>query len=241
MVEHREFSNDEGFAYSNGNIGASPERRQPGEISMGGAAPNASDFSAVPDQMPENQIKPIILSTKRLTLRPPAERDVPTLVELADNEKVARNLGTMPHPYGVDDARYWINVLSKTAPLKRTFAITDRLTDEFMGGCGYRPSADHPRQVEIGYWLGERYWGQGFAAEAAQALIDHAFENEAVDTVWVTVRVTNFQSKRVIEKCGFQFAHNGMSHSLAVGGVVPIDYYSMSRSTWQSLHLWGER
>lgn len=45
----------------------------------------------------------------------------------------------------------------------------------------------------------------------------------------------------MIEKCGFQFTYTGMANALAVHGVVAIDYYSMTRRTWDSLHAWGER
>ena len=106
---------------------------------------------------------------------------------LANNPRVAQNLGTMPHPYTVKDATHWISDLAKPRIRKQTFAITDRYSDEFLGGCGYRPCEKHENQVVIGYWLGEDHWGQGLAAEAAQALLDHAFEAENITSVWVTV------------------------------------------------------
>jgi len=209
-----------------------PETRQPGEISTSGVV-SVSTPAAIH--------KTVILTTRRLTLRPPHERDLDALVRLANNPRVAKNLGAMPHPYSKKDALLWINMLSKPAERQRSFAITDRYGDDFLGGCGYRPFDEQDAAVSIGYWLGEPHWGQGLAAEAAQAVIDHAFDFEPINTVWVSVRAVNHQSKRVIEKCGFQFAHSGMANSLAVHGRVAIDYYSMTRSTWESLHAWGER
>ncbi|MEM8796805.1 MAG: GNAT family N-acetyltransferase [Pseudomonadota bacterium] len=184
---------------------------------------------------------PMVLSTKRLTLRAPHRRDLDDLVALANDVAVSNNLGTMPYPYRREDGLHFIDHLSVPGPQRRMFAITDRYSDRFMGGCGYRPIEEHPDRLGIGYWLGKAYWGQGLAAEAAQALIDHAFTSEDIGEIWATVRIANHQSKRVIEKCGFQFVHNGMSRSLALGGMVPIDYYCMSRKTWESLHAWGER
>lgn len=223
------------------NVGYPAERRQPGEISMSGVASTVTDFPATPTTDHPKMDNEVVLSTKRLTLRAPHGRDMDMLVTLANNPKVATNLGTMPHPYSAEDGRHWIEVLSRPVPRKMTFAITDRYTDVFLGGCGYRPCTNDEGQVDIGYWLGEPHWGQGLAAEAAQALIDHAFKFENVTAVWVSARATNHQSKRVIEKCGFQFAYHGMASSLAVTGMVAIDHYSMNRSTWESLHSWGER
>lgn len=182
---------------------------------------------------------PIVLSTKRLTLRPPHRRDAPEMTKLANNPQVAMNLGRMPHPYTLEDAHNWIEKLRASGERSNSFAIVDRFTDQFLGACGYQPNDDD--QINIGYWLGEPHWGNGYAAEAAHAMIDHIFENEDADAVWVNCRVTNNQSRRVIAKCGFQFAYTGMAESLALGGMVPVEHYSLSRSTWESLHLWGTR
>lgn len=184
---------------------------------------------------------PVVLITRRLTLRAPAERDSPALVRLANNPRIARNLGKMPHPYTVENAEYWINRASKAGPKLRTFAITGRYDDGFLGGCGYRPVEGNPDHVTLGYWLGEPYWGQGIAAEAAQAVIDLAFEIEDISCIEVSVRASNHQSKRVVEKCGFQFTRHGMAKLAAVPGMVSVDYYMMARRTWESLHAWGMR
>lgn len=210
-----------------------PELKQPGEISLGGATLSASAPAMIE--------KAVVLSTKRLTLRAPVERDRDELVRLANNIEVAKNLVGMPHPYTMDDGRHWISVLSKPAMFKRTFAITDRYTDTFLGGCDYRPVDGNPSHVSIGYWLGQSYWGNGLAAEAAQAVIDHTFSMEDISSVWISVRANNHQSRRVAEKCGFQFVRTGMANSFTISGAVAIDFYSMARSTWESLHAWGTR
>lgn len=237
MVDDKFFSDDGITSVYRSTPHNRPESGHPGEVGMSNTEPTAATNQTAPVVLN----KAVVLSTKRLTLRPPAKRDIATLVRLANNSKVAENLGAMPHPYGEIDAEHWVYTLAKPGERAQTFAVTDRYSDEFMGGCSYRPCGVHEGQVSIGYWLGEEYWGQGFAAEASQTLIDFAFENETINTVWVSVRVSNHQSRRVIEKCGFQFAHNGMAQSLALDTIVPIDYYSINRRTWESLHAWGER
>ena len=218
--------------------GLPPELRQPGEISSGGVVDTAS---APIDTDKAVKSEPVVLSTKRLTLRAPLKRDYDDIVFHANNPKVAENLSQMPHPYTMRDAAHWTDVLAKPAVRQQTFAITDRYLDKFLGGCGYRPDQQDVNRVVIGYWLGEPFWGEGLAAEATQAIIDHAFDNEEISAVVASVRPSNHQSKRVLEKCGFQFMHSGMTHSLAVAGMVATDCYLLNKSTWASLHAWGER
>lgn len=218
--------------------GLPPELRQPGEISQGGVVDTASTPT---DKNKVVMAEPVVLSTKRLTLRAPHQRDFKAIVKYANNPKVAKNLGQMPHPYTQDDAAHWAETLAQPSNKRQTFAITDRFEDNFLGGCGYRPCELDTDRVVVGYWLGEPFWGNGIAAEASQAIIDYAFKNEEISAVAATARSSNHQSKRVLEKCGFQFTHSGMAMSLAVNGMVAIDHYRLSRSTWESLHAWGER
>ena len=58
---------------------------------------------------------------------------------------------------------------------------------------------------EIGYVLSKAYWGRGLMPEAVKAVIAYCFQNEKYDYLICSHSVTNNQSKRVIEKCGFQF------------------------------------
>ena len=233
MVEHRDLISGLSEGYSSQMYASRDEARQPGEISKSGAS--------VPASAPASSHEAVILSTKRLTLRPPHERDLEQLVELANNPRVAKNLGTMPHPYTREDGLNWISMGNNARERTKVLAITDRFDDSFLGACAYHPMMEHRERTAIGYWLGEPYWGEGLAAEATQAMIDYAFDYEPIQDIWVTARTSNYQSKRVIEKCGFQFVHNGMAPSVAVGGMVPIDYFSLSRKTWESLHSWGSR
>jgi len=116
--------------------GLPPELRQPGEISQGGGVNTAS---APTDHNKAVKTAPIVLSTKRLTLRAPHKRDYDAIVKYANNPNVAKNLGQMPHPYTHEDAAHWAEMLAKPSTRRQTFAVTDRFEDNFLGGCGYRP------------------------------------------------------------------------------------------------------
>ena len=86
-----------------------------------------------------------------------------------------------------------------------------------IGGCGF-DMRDGPAP-EIGYWLGARYWGKGYATEAVRALIDHAFTDLGHKALQSSVRVTNPASRRVLEKCGFQWTGVGLCRIRALGSV----------------------
>ena len=105
----------------------------------------------------------------------------------------------------------------------------------FIGCAGLNPTEGG---LELGYWIGEPYWGRGFATEAAHALVDLAFRATGVGQLNVSCRVSNPASRRVIHKCGFQYAGQGMIHSLAAGQVA-VERYSLDRKTWVSLRSWA--
>ncbi|MBL4645908.1 MAG: GNAT family N-acetyltransferase [Rhizobiales bacterium] len=110
---------------------------------------------------------------------------------------------------------------------------------EIIGACRFGKPHEGYEGFEIGYWLGQPFWGQGHAADACHALIDHIFNTTNAQSIWVSCRVTNLRSRRVIEKCGFQFRESGMSHSVALGGMSPVERFVLDRQIWESLKAWG--
>ncbi|MDI7863103.1 GNAT family N-acetyltransferase [Rhizobiaceae bacterium n13] len=180
---------------------------------------------------------PVLLS-ERLVLRAPHEEDIDALAHLANNAKVATMVSRMPHPYTVNDAADFVRRTKDGAIGKCVYAITKAEDGVFLGCCGIEPHADS-QTVEIGYWLGEPYWNQGYMTEAAQVLTDMVFRTRQIAQIDARCRVTNVGSRRVIQKCGFQFQGSGMVPSLALGGMVPVEWYRLDRKTWMSLRSWG--
>ena len=180
---------------------------------------------------------PILLS-QRLVMRAPHEDDIDALAHLANNANIANMVARMPHPYTVADAADFVRRTRAGAIGKCVYAITKADNGAFLGCCGIEPHEDG-RTVELGYWLGEPYWNQGYATEAAHALIDMVFRTRDDEQIDARCRVMNIPSRRVIQKCGFQFQATGMVQSLAVGGMVPVEWYRLDRKTWVSLKSWG--
>jgi len=182
---------------------------------------------------------PVLLS-QRLVLRAPHEEDIDALAHLANNANIATMVSRMPLPYTAKDAADFVRRTKAGEIGKCVYAITRMDNGEFMGCCGLEPDPDDPGTVELGYWLGEPYWNNGYSTEAAHALIDMAFRTRDIDFIDARCRVTNVASRRVIQKCGFQFQSSGMVGSLALGGMVPVEWFRLDRKTWVSLRSWGD-
>ncbi|WP_027037256.1 GNAT family N-acetyltransferase [Mesorhizobium ciceri] len=174
-----------------------------------------------------------VLVTERLEMRAPHEGDIAQLVELADNRHVAEMLARMPHPYGEAEARSFL-AMTKSRRAGIAYALTLAGTDTFVGCAGLNTT---DRGLELGYWIGEPYWKKGYATEAAHALVDLAFQRTSIQVLHASTRVINPASRRVIHKCGFQYAGQGMLNSI-VAGQVPVERYRLDRKTWTSLRNW---
>jgi RimJ/RimL family protein N-acetyltransferase len=106
-----------------------------------------------------------------------------------------------------------------------------------LGACGISlPEREPP---EIGYWLGVPFWGHGYATEAVRAVIDHAFADLDFEVLQAGARVTNPASRRVLEKCGFQWTGVGLKRIRALASSAPIDRFRLDRGIWASLKSWG--
>lgn len=175
-----------------------------------------------------------VLVTERLIMRHPSDSDARPLAVLADNRHVAEMLARMPHPYGEAEARSFI-AMEQNRRAGAVYVLTLAGTGTFIGCAGLNLT---DRGLELGYWIGEPYWRQGYATEAAHALVDLAFHATGVNVLHAACRVINPASRRVIHKCGFQYAGQGMMNAL-VAGQVPIERYRLDRKTWSSLRNWA--
>ena len=152
-----------------------------------------------------------------------------------NDRRIAENLARVPHPYGLADAESFIASANQKVG-EATFLVT-LPNDTLIGGCGVGKLFGV--DPEIGYWLGVPYWGKGYATEAARAVIDHAFTALGVDKLEAGARVTNPASRRVLEKCGFQWTGVILARSRALNSAVPADRFRLDRGLWASLRSWG--
>lgn len=180
-----------------------------------------------------------VLETKRLILRAPSLKDTNTVTALANDRRIAENTARIPHPYKEADAEGFIAGANKAGG-EAMFLIT--LRDEtVIGACGIAAHGITTQEPspELGYWLGVPYWGKGYATEALHAVIDYAFTDLGHDALQAGARVTNPASRRVLEKCGFQWTGVGLYRIRAINSSAPIDRFRLERGIWSALKTWG--
>jgi RimJ/RimL family protein N-acetyltransferase len=175
-----------------------------------------------------------VLETKRLALRAPRLEDAKLVAALANDRRIAENTARIPHPYRLADAESFIGGANKNDG-EAVFLITLR-DGTVVGACGVVTAEEPP---ELGYWLGVEHWGKGYATEALHAVIDYAFTDLGHDAVQAGARVTNPASRRVLEKCGFQWTGVGLYRINAIKSSAPIDRFRLERGIWSALKGWG--
>lgn len=176
-----------------------------------------------------------VLETERLILRAPRLGDAKVVAALANDKRIAENTRRMPHPYSRAAADDFINGVNMPGG-EIAYLIATR-EGAVLGTCGIAGQDDAP---EIGYWLGVKYWNKGYATEAVRALVDFAFTELDHETLNAGARVTNPASRRILEKCGFQWTGVGLSRIRALNSSAPIDRFRLDRGLWRSLRAWGE-
>jgi len=175
-----------------------------------------------------------VLETGRLQLRAPRLGDAKIVAALANDRRIAENTANIPHPCRRADVEDFIASANRNHG-ERVFLITLHGAG-LIGACGLMQSDS--RSPEIGYWLGAKFWGKGYATEAVRALIDHAFTGLDCEALQSAARVTNPASRRVLEKCGFQWTGAGLLRIRALNSSAPIDRFRLERGIWTALKSW---
>lgn len=173
-----------------------------------------------------------VLESERLILRPPHKEDVEDLALIGNNREIAEMTSRMPHPYSTKDAIAFIESFEKGRYEGCIYALTLKESGHLIG-MGSVESGKRFSGIEIGYWLGKAYWGQGYATEAASALVDLAFRVTETNMVYAACRTNNAASRRVLQKQGYQFQGLDEMDSLAAGRVA-IERYCLQREVWLS-------
>ncbi|WP_375438004.1 GNAT family N-acetyltransferase [uncultured Hymenobacter sp.] len=136
-------------------------------------------------------------------LRPWSFADAPALVEYANNQRIAQNLrDTFPHPYTKQDAEFYLCLM---ADQQRDLHLAIEADGNAVGSIGVHFKTDvRRRSAEIGYWLGQPYWGRGLATAAVQLVSNYVFAHFDVCRLYAVVFESNPASARVLEKAGFE-------------------------------------
>jgi len=138
-----------------------------------------------------------------IRLRPFALSDIQRLAQLANNKNVWDNLRDyIPHPYTEKDAEDYIIFCNNQNPMTN-FAI--EYNNELVGTIGLILQKDvYRKSAEIGYWIGEPYWGKGIVTKAVELMVEYGFQNLDIIRIFTGVFDFNIGSQKVLEKNGFE-------------------------------------
>jgi RimJ/RimL family protein N-acetyltransferase len=148
--------------------------------------------------------------------------DAQQLAAIANNKNIWSNvLDSFPSPYTVMDALQWINKESTAQPVTK-FAI--EFQGNVVGGIGMILNDDVYRNtVELGYFVGETFWGKGIATNAIQTIVEHIQKNYSVNRVMARVYAYNKASMKALQKAGFHL--EGIQEKAAIKNNLLIDVF----------------
>ncbi len=186
----------------------------------------------------------MFLTTPRLLLRPPWPEDAPAIAAVMEWD-IARMTGSMPWPYGVEDALAFVaRPRWPDGPLTgSSLTIVERGAPERpIGGVGFAANF-LSGELEIGYWLARAAWGRGYATEAAAAWLELAFGVLPIEHLIAGHFEDNPDSGRVLVKLGFRPTGRVFDYpSKARGGTAPSPEYRLTRADWRSARpAWAAR
>lgn len=147
-----------------------------------------------------------------------------------NNLNVLNNLRDgLPYPYTEQDAEDYIRAML-SADKNSTFAFAITLNDKVIGSIGvFRQDNIHSMTAEMGYYIGEPYWGNGYMTSAIKQVCKYVFNNSDIIRIYAEPFIHNIASCRALEKAGFQCEGILRSNAVKCGQVVDMKMYALIR------------
>jgi len=174
------------------------------------------------------------ISTDRLLLRAWCEDDLIDFFEYAAVDGVGEMAG-WPHHTSIDVTK---KILKAFIEEKEVLAIVHKDNNKVIGSLGLHTSWANDdkeymnlRLKEVGYVLSKDYWGKGLMPEAVKAVIDYCFNVVDLEALTCGHFIENYQSRRVIEKCGFSFVKEAEYYSKQLDKQIKSMKYMLYRNS----------
>lgn len=164
-----------------------------------------------------------VINTERLKLRPVRMDDAMAMTVAVGDIDVSRWLTRVPHPYSQDDATSFIGTAQNKFP---TYAAIER-DDQFIGMI----SAGN----ELGYWLSQRFWGQGLVLEAAVAMVAQHFSDPSHTKLASGYILGNNRSRKILEILGFANDRVEKATPLSTGVETDVQKLTLTRARWEAI------
>jgi RimJ/RimL family protein N-acetyltransferase len=174
------------------------------------------------------------IDTERLLLRSPMPSDARPLAQLLGNWEVARWLVRVPYPYRVEHATAWIerSAEERAAGTGWPFVVQLRESGTLIGSIDVSVEPDGVSGA-LGYWLGQPYWGRGYATEGARAIIEFAFNVAGLVRIVAQALPDNRRSIEVLEKAGLNWRDRCTEETFG-RGTVEVESLALDRAQWRA-------
>jgi ribosomal-protein-alanine N-acetyltransferase len=173
------------------------------------------------------RLHPTTLESDRLTLRELSSSDAEDIFSYASNPEVTRYVFWNPH-VNIEDTRRYILAFAK--PRTVAWAMQHNDTDRVIGIVFLHSVNPHKRTAEIAYNVSHKVWGEGYATEAAQRVLEHCFTETNLDTIEGTCMTDHDASARVLEKAGLTFQTIKAKTRRKNGVAYDLKYFTLTRS-----------
>lgn len=174
------------------------------------------------------------LETDRLILRSWSIDDAESLYKYAKDPAVGPIAGWSPHT-SVENSR---EIIRKIFSAPETYAVVLKESGEPIGcvgilmGDNLHVGVGAEEDVELGYWLGVPYWGQGLIPEAVNCILEYCFTVLQIERVWCGYYEGNVKSRRVQEKCGFKYHHTEEGKLSPIGEIRTEHFTVLTKEQW---------
>ena len=180
------------------------------------------------------------LETKRLLLRQLREDDLPHSVKMLDNKRLVEYMNGIPHPYTMDDANWYLNdrrqKTQKGEVCLWAICLRDSNlapgTSTYIGNIEVNDIDTENSRGNVGYWIAESQWNNGYASEALAAVFTYVFGNTSIHKLTAYYTTKNVGSGKVMEKCGMKREGLLKQHEKRHGAFLDVALYGILRSEW---------
>ena len=181
------------------------------------------------DKMPEIELE-------RLYLRPYTLADANDVQNLAGDWEIAKTTLNVPHPYEDGMAEEWIKTHRKEFEKGNlvTLAITHHEEGYLIGTINIKLNQKF-ENGELGYWIGKRYWNNGYCTEAAKGMLKYGFEELKLNRIYATYLKRNPASGKVMKKLGMKYEGTLREHVKRWGEFDDLVYYGLLKEEYYSI------
>jgi len=169
------------------------------------------------------------IETERLILSELKEGDLPLVIEYLQDREFSEYMSSIPHPYGKEEANFWLKMTQEAFESKKgfTFAIRDK-EEKVIGAIGLHDQGSD--KAEMGYWLAKIFWGKGYVMEAAKAIVDFGFNELELNKIFAVHFPNNPASGKIMRKIGMELEAVLKQHLKKDSEYYDIPMYSIFRN-----------